>query len=60
MICMRCHGRMTYERFLDVTQGDYAGWRCINCGDIRDHLILKNRLGPLGPARWRNQPRSMS
>lgn len=51
MICMRCQGRMVYGRFLDLIAGDYAfmGWRCVNCGEIRDQLIVSNRLSPGKP-----------
>lgn len=52
MTCTRCQGRMVYERFLDLIAGDYSfmGWRCVNCGEIRDHLIMSNRLNQGSPA----------
>jgi hypothetical protein len=58
MICTRCEGRMVHERFEDLVddQGRYnfMGWRCLNCGEIHDHLIIDNRrnqsksVGPAG------------
>ena len=56
MICTRCRGRMAYERFLDLIDGDYEfmGWRCINCGEIRDHVLVTNRLSP---AKVTSRPR---
>jgi len=44
MKCHRCNGRMVYEQFYSE-EGDFAGWRCIVCGDIVDEVILKNRFG---------------
>lgn len=46
MICTRCQGRMAYERFLNLVDGDceFMGWRCINCGAIQDHVLVTNRL----------------
>ena len=47
MVCARCGGAMTLERFNTregaVTAQPYDGWRCLCCGEIIDPLILHNR-----------------
>lgn len=45
--CDRCGG-MTVAVFADVaspddTGRDVIGWRCVNCGDYVDELVLQNR-----------------
>ena len=44
MKCYRCNGFMVYERFYGE-EGAFAAWRCVVCGEIIDHVILKNRYG---------------
>ncbi|HEY7528999.1 MAG TPA: hypothetical protein VH660_07585 [Candidatus Deferrimicrobiaceae bacterium] len=40
--CPRCNGVMVYERFQDMLDLFYA-WRCLNCGEIVDPVVAKNR-----------------
>lgn len=45
--CVRCGGTMV-ESYDDVaspddTGKDVVGWRCVNCGDYVDELVLHNR-----------------
>lgn len=45
--CCRCGGR-TVEVYADVAGPDVTGravigWRCVNCGDYVDDLVLQNR-----------------
>lgn len=53
MQCPRCKGTMTYEFFEDIQESLYFfyGWRCVQCGEVLDPLILSNRKtrrAPLG------------
>jgi len=42
--CKRCGGMMVYEKFYDYDEGDcFWGWRCINCGEVIDEVIIENR-----------------
>jgi len=44
MRCKRCGGMMVYEKFYDYDEGDcFWGWRCINCGEVIDEVIIENR-----------------
>ena len=42
MKCARCGGAMHFERFLAFVETFHA-WRCINCGEIMDPVVQKNR-----------------
>ena len=42
MKCTRCGGAMVFERFQATVEIFYA-WRCVNCGDIMDQVVAKNR-----------------
>lgn len=42
MKCPRCNGAMVYERFQDMLDLFYA-WRCLNCGEIVDPVVVRNR-----------------
>lgn len=48
--CERCGGLMIDERCMDIGEslGGYWFWamRCIQCGDIVDEVILRNRCRP--------------
>jgi len=44
MKCPRCNGAMVYERFQDMLDLFYA-WRCLNCGEIVDPVVARNRGG---------------
>jgi DNA-directed RNA polymerase subunit RPC12/RpoP len=40
--CPRCDGAMVFERFQDMLTLFYS-WRCVNCGEIVDPVVSKNR-----------------
>lgn len=44
--CRRCGGLMVPEVFpeLDFRRSEVAAERCVQCGEIVDSVILKNRL----------------
>jgi hypothetical protein len=39
--CSRCSGLMVAEWYQDLS--DYTAQRCVQCGEIVDPVILKNR-----------------
>src|SRR5437763_10334869 len=45
--CTRCSGQMTYEMCTDLQsdsgRSNFWAFRCIQCGDIVDEVILQNR-----------------
>ena len=47
MNCARCGGLQLWSHFesLGTSVGAWAydGWRCMNCGDVVDPLIVENR-----------------
>ncbi len=50
MTCQRCDGFMVNEDLMDLLESKEMlcrGWRCINCGETVDHLVIKNRENPL-------------
>jgi hypothetical protein len=54
MNCSRCHGLMVREHFLDF-EGTYghmwaSGYRCMNCGNVRDPVIEQHRHAKIQPA----------
>lgn len=50
MQCPRCHGPMVSERFEDLQDDTgvvrFNAWRCLNCGEVSDAVILANRTNP--------------
>lgn len=42
MKCCRCGSRMVFEKFYGPNEY-FPGWRCIQCGEIVDQVILENR-----------------
>jgi len=45
MHCPRCHGLMVKETYYDLVDcrligGMFEGWRCLNCGNVLDEIIL--------------------
>ncbi len=40
--CPRCNGAMVNERYRDMVTVFYA-WRCLNCGEIVDEVVNRNR-----------------
>jgi methionyl-tRNA synthetase len=62
MECRRCMGFMVEEVFEDVKDDtgavSFKGWRCLTCGEILDHTILKNRVerpSPFAPRARKRQ-----
>lgn len=53
--CGRCGGLLVGERCMDIGEslGGYWFWamRCIQCGDIVDEVILRNRSAQMEPAQ---------
>ena len=50
--CPRCHG-LIVEAYSDLaspdnTGNDMIGWRCVNCGEYVDRLVLLNRWAQQG------------
>lgn len=50
--CPRCHG-LIVESYSDVASPthighDVIGWRCVNCGEYMDRLVLLNRWAQQG------------
>jgi hypothetical protein len=61
MQCQRCQGCMISDHFMDFLNGsgelDFKGWRCLNCGDITDSVIVRHQQLPSGSSakskrRW--------
>ena len=48
MRCPKCGGLMSMEEFISVAEGgmpwSYEGWRCVQCGEVIDSMILLNRM----------------
>lgn len=45
MKCERCGGSMIKENFFDsIGGGSFWGWKCINCGEVLDRIIVFNRI----------------
>jgi tRNA(Ile2) C34 agmatinyltransferase TiaS len=42
-VCPRCHGDGSEAVVLDWSE--MPGWRCVNCGERLDPLIVANRRG---------------
>jgi DNA-directed RNA polymerase subunit RPC12/RpoP len=41
--CARCGGLMWLDKFYGRDDQPYWGWRCVNCGEVVDQIILQNR-----------------
>lgn len=61
MQCPRCSGLMVPHRYADLeaTTGSmyFDCWRCVNCGDLVDAVVLEHRSGAAHPVekttrRW--------
>ena len=54
MTCTRCQGCMAKDHFMDLLESSedmwLAGWRCLNCGNVLDPVMERNRLGQGKPA----------
>jgi hypothetical protein len=61
MSCQRCAGWLVPEWFTDVLdetgQIRCEGWRCINCGNIQEPLIIYHQTTALADVR-RSRPRT--
>ncbi|MDN5942048.1 MAG: hypothetical protein L0H94_09215 [Nitrospira sp.] len=48
MTCTRCQGYMAKDHFLDLMESAedmwLVGWRCLNCGNVFDPVVERNRL----------------
>ena len=46
--CTRCGGLMVADRYIDLLddtgQLEFTANRCIQCGEVVDNIILRNRL----------------
>ena len=54
--CTRCGGLMVADRYIDLLddtgQLEFTANRCIQCGEVVDQIILRNRLASQArPAR---------
>ena len=49
MTCTRCQGCMTKDHFIDLMESSesmwMSGWRCLNCGNVLDPVMERNRRG---------------
>ena len=49
MTCTRYHGCMAKDHFIDLMESAesmwMAGWRCLNCGNVLDPVMERNRRG---------------
>lgn len=46
MNCLKCHGLMVHDRVYAAEEAIFnlSIWRCLNCGETVDPLILQNRM----------------
>ena len=56
MTCTRCRGCMIRDQFMDLRddtgQLNFFAWRCLNCGEVLDGIVLKHRtILQAGPYR---------
>ena len=53
MDCERCNGWMMPERRVGYSAGDELilglPWRCVNCGNVVDSVIIRNRAARVVP-----------
>lgn len=42
MRCPKCQGLMYSEMFCDFIR-IFIGWKCLNCGEVIDPVIVSNR-----------------
>jgi hypothetical protein len=62
MCCQRCSGYMVRDSFVDLRDDTgrtwFEGWRCINCGEVIDSVVLTHRSEtPNGPYRGHTRDR---
>jgi hypothetical protein len=50
MSCSRCQGLMTIDSFIDMEEDTgqllLSAWRSVNCGQVTDPGVIRNRLSP--------------
>lgn len=57
MKCPKCGGKMMWERYQEMTDL-FAGWHCLNCGEVIDPEIMINRIfGPVERKKRRGRKR---
>lgn len=64
MCCQRCNGLMIQDGFVDLRDDtgrlQFEGWRCLNCGEVVDPVVLTHRTEmPAGPYRGRTRDRRL-
>jgi hypothetical protein len=62
MSCQRCHGWMVRDSFCDLLDDTgtsvFQGWRCVNCGEVVDAVVLAHRMRqPETPYRGKKRDR---
>lgn len=62
MCCQRCNGCMIRDSFVDLKDDTgrigFEAWRCLNCGEVIDPLVLTHRMEtPSAPYRGRTRDR---
>jgi hypothetical protein len=68
MHCKRCHGLVVAETLTDGSVSEKLSalgvWRCVNCGELLDAVVLRNRgeralqrTGRRVPVRSESRPR---
>lgn len=62
MGCQRCKGLMIPDCFVDLRDDTgrlkFEGWRCVNCGEVVDPVVLTHRSEtPSGPYRGNTRDR---
>jgi len=64
MRCYRCKGWMVLDQFMDLRDDtgrlNCEGWRCLNCGEMLDPVVLCHRVShirqvPLNPLKSRRR-----
>jgi len=43
MRCPKCNGFTYHQDFYDYGFDEFSGWKCFNCGEIFDPVILLNK-----------------
>jgi hypothetical protein len=61
MICRRCHGLMVEELLCDMDDQSsrVQGYRCVNCGEVTESVLLHHRHLKHLPQKVGRQPRRL-
>lgn len=58
--CTRCGGLMVADRYIDLLDDtgklEFIADRCIQCGEVVDHTILRNRMAHQAKAKTARAP----